>query len=259
MNISIVIPCYNEAENVPALRAELWPVVQRLRNEGPGQSVELIFVDDGSRDNTASLIEDTFAGESDVRVVRHKANAGLGAALRTGFAAATGEIVITTDSDATYPFSEIEGLLSHLQPGVDIVTASPYHPLGGVDNVPGYRIFLSKGASAVYRVLVNRHLHTYTSMFRVYHRSVLTASPHEHDGFVSVAEILVRAMLNGARVSEHPCRLQVRRYGQSKAKVLKIIWAHLKFQGAVLAYRVGHFFGRKETLPVLVPPTPEER
>lgn len=246
MQLSIVIPCYNEAANVPGLKTDLWPVVQRLRQSGQWQAVEIIFVDDGSRDNTAELLEREFGSLEQVSIVRHPQNRGLGAALRTGFEAAAGDVVVTADSDGTYSFSEIEPLLARLSPGVDIVTASPYHPLGGVDNVPGYRIFLSKGASALYRVLVNPRLHTYTSMFRAYRRPVLDNNRHEHDGFLGVTELLVRSILNGAKVAEYPCRLRVRRYGQSKARVMSITRSHLRFQSQVLGYRLSSIFSREK-------------
>jgi dolichol-phosphate mannosyltransferase len=248
VKLSVVIPCYNEADNVPSLKTDLWPVIERLEQNGKWQEVELIFVDDGSKDATVRLLEEEFAGNSQVKLVRHERNKGLGAALRTGFDASTGDVVLSTDSDATYPFSEIELMLERLVPGVDIVTASPYHPDGGVDNVPGYRIFLSKGASALYRILINPRLHTYTSMFRAYRRPVLMAARHEHDGFLGVTEILVRAMLNGARVAEHPCRLRVRRYGQSKARVASITRSHLAFQRRILVYRFNGLFNRNQSL-----------
>jgi dolichol-phosphate mannosyltransferase len=245
VQLSVVIPCYNEAANVPGLKADLWPVVEQLRRNGQWQSVEVIFVDDGSRDSTADLLAREFDNQPQVTLLRHPHNRGLGAALRTGFEACTGDVVVTADSDGTYPFNEIAPLLGRLEPGVDIVTASPYHPLGGVDNVPRYRIFLSKSASALYRVLVNPRLHTYTSMFRAYRRSIIENNRHEHNGFLGVTEVLVRAMLNGAKVAEHPCRLRVRRYGQSKARVASITRSHLRFQRQILFYRLGGLFGRK--------------
>jgi dolichol-phosphate mannosyltransferase len=247
MKLSLVIPCYNEALNVPGLQKDLVPVVRNLEQNGQWQAIEVIFVDDGSSDETAKLLTQAFSGDSTFHLVRHEKNKGLGAALRTGFDQATGDVILSTDSDATYPFTEIEPMLARLTSGVDVVTASPYHPDGGIDNVPAYRIFLSKGASFLYRVLVNPRLHTYTSMFRAYRRSVLEQNRHEHDGFLGVTEILVRAMLNGAKVAEHPCRLRVRRYGQSKAKVMRITRSHLNFQYRVLLYRVSKVVARRNT------------
>lgn len=245
MKLSVVIPCYNEAENVPGLSADLLPVLERLRQSERWQAVELLLVDDGSKDATAQLVSEAFSNLPNFRLLRHGVNQGLGAALRTGLAAATGDVIVMTDSDATYPFGEIEPMLARLTDGVDIVTASPYHPDGGIDNVPPFRIFLSKGASALYRVLVNPRLHTYTSMFRAYRRAVLVNGRPEHSGFLGVTELLVCAMLNGAKVAEHPCRLRVRRYGQSKAKVWRITKSHLNFQRQIIGYRLARLLGNK--------------
>lgn len=234
MDLTIVIPCFNEADNIGILRDELLPVVTELRRT---RAVEVLFVDDGSTDGTGDLLRDRFGGDPEVRVVPHERNRGLGAALRTGFAHARGDVVVTTDSDASYPFPLILPLLGRLEPGVDIVTASCYHPDGGVDNVPGYRIFLSKSASLLYRVLVDWGIHTYTCMFRAYRRDVLRTLTSESPGFLAVTELLVSAVLQGYAVRELPCTLRVRRYGVSKAKLGRIILSHLRFQRRLLRTR----------------------
>jgi dolichol-phosphate mannosyltransferase len=234
MKLSVVIPCYNEADGVQALVESLVPVVEGLRRE---QDVEILFVDDGSTDGTGDLLEAAFAAVSETRVVRHERNRGLGAAVRTGFANARGEVVVNTDSDATYPFELIPKLLACLRPGVDLVTASCYHPLGGIENVPGYRVFLSKGASLLYRLLLDRHIHTYTCLFRAYRRHVIETVPFESDGFLGVTEILANSIRQGYRVAELPCVLRSRRFGLSKARVIPIIRSHLGFQMHLLFSR----------------------
>ena len=237
MDLSIVIPCFNESDNVDVLARELGPVVETLRRD---RTVELIFVDDGSTDGTGDLLERQFAGDPSAKVVRHGRNRGLGAALRTGFGQANGEVVVSTDSDATYPFPLILQLLDLLEPGVDIVTASCYHPDGGIDNVPGYRVFLSKSASLMYRVILDWRIHTYTCMFRAYRRPVLDRIGFDSDGFLSVTELLAKAMADGYVVRELPCTLRARRYGASKAKIVRIIRSHLRFQWQLLrTYGIG--------------------
>lgn len=237
MDLSIVIPCFNEADNVDVLARELGPVVEQLRRD---RTVELVLVDDGSTDGTGDLLERLFASDPSAKVVRHGRNRGLGAALRTGFGLASGEVVVSTDSDATYPFPLILQLLDLLTPGVDVVTASCYHPQGGIDNVPGYRVFLSKSASLMYRVILDWRIHTYTCMFRAYRREVLERIGFESDGFLSVTELLAKAMADGYVVRELPCTLRARRYGASKAKVARIVRSHLRFQWRLLrAYGLG--------------------
>lgn len=240
MDISVVIPCYNEAENVPKIQRELLPVLAWLAKTA---SLEVIFVDDGSRDNTWQAFHAAFANQVipnlDFRFEKHPRNRGLGAALRTGFAASRGNAVITTDSDGTYAFSEIPSMLARLKPGADIVVASPYHPKGKVVGVPAYRLLFSRGSSMIYRFLVNWKLHTYTSLFRVYRRNVVKTVVFESDGFLAGTELLVKAMLSGYQVTEYPAVLYSRVFGESKAKIMRTIQSHLKFQFRVLLHRLG--------------------
>jgi dolichol-phosphate mannosyltransferase len=233
-DISLVIPCFNEADNVETIAVELRPVVAQLRAE---RTVELIFVDDGSTDGTGDLLEALLRDDPAARVIRHDRNRGLGAALRTGFGQASGAIIVTTDSDATYPFSLIPSLLDRLEPGVAVVTGSCYHPDGGVADVPGYRVFLSRSASLMYRLLLDPGIHTYTCLFRAYRGEVVRTAPFHADGFLGVTELLANAVLAGYTVRELPCTLRVRRYGQSKAKVARIILAHLRFQWGIVRRR----------------------
>ncbi len=249
MDLSILIPCYNEIGNIPKIQAELMPVVAALAQT---HRVELIFVDDGSTDGTWDALINAFAHNDSapvkIRFERHEVNRGLGAALRTGLAAASGEVVVTTDSDGTYKFSEIPALLSRLTPDIDIVTASPYHPEGGVEGVPPYRLVLSRGSSLLYRFLVNWRVHTYTSLFRAYRRRVIENVSFASDGFLAGTELMVKAMLMGYRVAEHPAILYKRTSGTSKAKLARTILAHLRFQARVLLHRLGvvHLNQREE-------------
>ncbi len=239
MNLSIVVPCYNEADNVDKLRTEFFPVVAELAQ---ARSVEVIFVDDGSRDGTWDALTTAFGQSPDPRIAvrfeKHAVNRGLGAAVRTGLAAARGDVIVTTDSDGTYRFAEIPLLLECLRPGIDIVTASPYHPNGGVVGVPGYRLLFSRGSSLIYRVLVNWRIHTYTALFRAYRRSVIERVPFESDGFLGGTELMVNAMLMGYQVAEFPAVLHTRMHGVSKAKIARTIRAHLGYQWTVLLYRL---------------------
>lgn len=239
MKISIVIPCYNEEDNIAKLKAELLPVLEELSQ---GDEVETIFVDDGSTDATWPLLHQTFGGLNlpgmSFVFLQHEVNRGLGAALRTGFAAVSGDLIVTTDSDGTYRFATIPALLSCLTPGVDLVTASPYHPQGGVAGVPRYRLILSQGASFLYRVLVNWKVHTYTCLFRAYRRKVIDTVSFQSNGFLAGTELMVKAMLKGYRVAEFPAVLYARQYGTSKAKLLRTILAHLRFQWRVFLHRL---------------------
>jgi dolichol-phosphate mannosyltransferase len=229
MNISLVIPAFNEAEGVEQTATKLNKLLARLRKQY--NRVEVIFVNDGSRDNTAELLATAFADDPDVQVVSHEVNRGLGAALRTGFMHTTGEIIVTTDFDGTYHFNTIPQILAHMQVyKVDIVTASPYHPRGGVEGVPGYRLLFSYGASLLYRLLVSWNVHTWTALFRAYRREVVETVGFESEGFLAGTELLIKAIQAGYKVSEYPTVLHVRTFGQSSLKIYRVTKAHMKYQ-----------------------------
>ncbi len=235
MDISIVIPCYNEIDNISKLGDEFFPVVNQL---AATRSVEVIFVDDGSKDGTFAGLQEAFGANPIVKIEKHPKNRGLGAAIRTGLNAAQGDVVVTTDSDATYRFEEILPMLERLSPDIDLVTASPYHPDGGVMDVPGYRLLLSKGSSILYRLLVSWRIHTYTALFRAYRRKVVDTVPFHSDGFLAGTEILVNSIYMGYHAAEYPTILHSRVKGTSKAKIMQTISAHLHFQWRILLFKL---------------------
>jgi dolichol-phosphate mannosyltransferase len=240
VDLSIVIPCYNEIETIAKLKAELLPVLTDLVRTGIAATIttaaalEVIFVDDGSQDGTFFALLDAFGDEAlpgvTFRFTQHRTNQGLGAALRTGFDHAQGAVIVTTDCDGTYQFNEIPQLLAQLTPDVDLVTASPYHPDGAVDGVSGYRLLLSRGSSTIYRMLADRRVHTYTALFRAYRREVIQNVPFHATGFLAGTELLVNALRMGYTVAEYPTILHSRAFGVSKAKIMRTVRAHLGFQ-----------------------------
>ncbi len=247
MKLSIVIPCFNEEDNIEKLGTEFFPVVESLIGStlpdgGAVTSVEVVFVDDGSKDATYHALKTAFASRSSqklpIKFEKHEVNRGLGAAIRTGLQASTGEIILTTDSDGTYKFGTIPALLACLQKNVDVVTASPYHPEGEVVGVPGYRIFLSKGSSLLYRILLNWNIYTYTALFRGYRRRVVEQVQFEADDYLAGTEFMVKAMLKGFNVVEFPAALHSRMFGVSKAKLWRTIKSHLRFQYRLLLHRL---------------------
>jgi len=240
MILSIILPLYNEVENIPKLKQELLPTLIELTQS---YIVEVIFVDDGSTDGTYPMLVHTFAEaihpHISFTIQRHSTNHGLGAALRTGFSFAKGDILLTTDSDGSYRFDEIQDLLFCLGQHTNIVTASPYHPDGNVEGVNKYRIILSRGSSMIYRFLVDRRIHTYTSLFRAYRREIIERVNFQCDGYLAVAEILINSLLMDYNVVEYPTTLYKRTLGVSKVKLVRTILDHLGFQIRVLFLRLG--------------------
>jgi dolichol-phosphate mannosyltransferase len=221
MRVSWVIPCYQEAD---ALDAGLDALLAL-----PGE--ELVFVDDGSRDGTAERLAAAARRDARVRVVTHETNRGVGAAMRTGFGAATGDAVVAYDADRTYPAADAVRLVDALRAGADVATATPFHEGGALDGVGALRRALSRGASFAYRAVLGRRaggIRTFTCGFRAYRRPLLEDLPFRSDGFPATAEILGLLLLRGARGAEVGSRLSTRTEGRSKMRTLVALLGHLR-------------------------------
>ena len=222
--LTVVVPLFNEAESIERLAGALG----KLRCDLAGKyATQWLFVDDGSRDETCATIERQFAGDPHARLVRHAANRGIAAAIATGIAEAPSELVASIDADCTYEPVELARLLRRLEDDVAMVVASPYHPAGGVEGVPGWRLAISRLASRLYGLVLRTQLHTYTSCFRVYRRSAVMGLPVRRSGFVGVVELLWQVDRRGGRIVECPAVLSVRKTGQSKMRVARTALAHL--------------------------------
>src|SRR5256885_2600582 len=117
MNLSVVIPVYNEEAGLANLFARLYPALDAL-----GQSYEVIFVNDGSRDRSAALLREQFAKRPDVtRVVLLNGNFGQHMAIMAGFERVRGERIVTLDADLQNPPEEIRRLLEVMDAGHDYV------------------------------------------------------------------------------------------------------------------------------------------
>ena len=223
--ITIVVPCFNEAESLAGLAAALDELRTTLRGH---YAAEFLLIDDGSRDDTWRLMRDLFNDLGDVRLLRHEKNRGIAATIATGLAHATTEIVASIDADCTYDPRQLASLLPLLAGEVDLVVASPYHPAGQVVGVPQWRLAISKIASRLYRLVMHNKLHTYTSCFRVYRKSAVADLPLASGGFVGIVELVWQLDRRGGRIVECPAVLTVRKTGHSKMRVVRTTLAHLR-------------------------------
>jgi hypothetical protein len=162
------------------------------------------------------------------KIHKHTINCGIAAAILTGMRAAKHEVVCSMDSDCTYDPLKLKEMIPLLTTGVDLVTASPYHPQGQVLNVPSWRLSLSKGCAWLYRRLLTNKLYTYTSCFRVYRKSSILQLPLKHMRYLGIAELVGLCDIHGMKVVECPAVLESRIIGQSKMKVANTIVGHLK-------------------------------
>ena len=226
MDISIVIPMFNEADNV---ESTLMRVVEALASfKG---TYEIVAVNDGSIDNTLEILNRLKGQNGKIKVSSYPKNVGRGMALRRGFQESRGEIIVSIDADLSYDPGYILDLVETLKkdPDLDFVLASPYMPGGGVQNVPFHRLWISKLGNKILRLAMPNRIYTSTGIFRAYRRKLLDSLELESDGKEIHLEILSKAIALGYRVKEMPAILMARKRGKSKFKFRKTAISHLVF------------------------------
>jgi glycosyltransferase involved in cell wall biosynthesis len=212
VELSVVIPVYNEEENLPLLWPELRGVLESM-----GVTFEVIFVDDGSRDRSAELIRVMRESDPRVRLVRLKVNAGETAATDAGFKATRGQRVVTMDADLQNDPHEIPALVQRLDQW---------------DAVTGWRVARGDGDSLVRRLssrianrtrnwLSDESIQDSGCTFRAFRRECLRGLVL-YRGFHRFIPTLLR--MRGYRVVEVPVRNRPRQYGQSKYGVLNRVF-----------------------------------
>lgn len=174
--ISLVIPVYNEETNLPRLVERLRSVMQKT-----GKSYEIIFVDDGSRDNTLSILK-SFLTHPEVRVVELTRNYGQHAAIFSGFSLVQGDIVITLDADLQNPPEEIPNLVRVMEEG-------DYDVVGTIRKERKdsfFRTFSSRMINGITRKITKVNMSDWGCMLRAYRRNIVDrmVNCHEHSTFI---------------------------------------------------------------------------
>ena len=226
--LSIVIPVYNEAGFVETL-------VRRVA-EQPWR-MEIIAVDDGSDDDTAEILARLAEEMEALTVLTHPGNLGKGAALRTGFAAATGDVVIIQDADLEYDPADYEKLLVPLLDGrADVVYGSRF--LGGPHRVHNFHHYVANRAlTTLSNIFTNLNLTDMETCYKAFRRDVLDGLTLNRDDFGFEPEFTARVAEAGFRVYEVPISYSGRDYAEGK-KIRPL--DGLKALGVILKVR---FFG----------------
>ncbi|MGB9978582.1 glycosyltransferase [Methanobacterium sp.] len=223
MKVSVIIPMYNEEENVLKTINEVDTVLKTYEN------YEIIVVDDGSFDRTFELASKAVSENPNVQLLKHSSNMGMGKALRTGFKKAEGDVIITIDADLSYDTSYIPKLIDALDGETDIVIGSQYMDGGKTEDIPKLRLFISKMANKIVGYAMANNVSTVTGVFRAYRMEVLDSIELDSNGTEINPEILSKANAIGFGIKEVPVTLGGRKLGESKVKIKSTTISHLLF------------------------------
>jgi glycosyltransferase involved in cell wall biosynthesis len=247
-DLSIVLPIYNESENIPRLYPELVPVL-----EATGRSFEIIAVDDGSRDDSFARLRSLRDGDDRLRVVRLRRNFGQTAAFAAGFDRALGDVIITMDADMQNDPADIPKLLAKIDEGYDV--ASGWRQERWKEGALTFSTRRIPSATANW--LISRatgvFLHDYGCALKAYRSDVLREVRLYGDLHRFIPAIV---SYFGVRIAEVPVNYRPRQFGQSKYGIGRTVRVLLDLMTVrfLLSYstRPIHIFGLLGLLSVLV-------
>ncbi len=211
--ISLIIPAKNEAKNLP----HVLPLI-------PGEVDEVILVDGNSTDGTVDVAR---ALRPDVRVVQQTGK-GKGNALRAGFAAARGDIIVMIDADGSTDPREIPVFISTLMAGADFVKGSRFMQGGGSADITSLRKLGNWGLTTLVKLMYGGNFSDLAYGYAAFWRHIVPALELDGDGFEIETMMNVRVLRSGARVAEVPSFEAERIHGESNLNTFRDGWRVLK-------------------------------
>ncbi|MDR2115512.1 MAG: glycosyltransferase family 2 protein [Planctomycetaceae bacterium] len=203
MYLSIVVPVYNEEESLPQLYQEICEVAETNRYE-----LEIIFIDDGSKDRSWEIVEQLATQDERVRGIRFRRNFGKAAALNAGFETAQGKIVLTMDADLQDDPHEIPEFITMMESGLEVISGWKK-----IRHDPWHKVIPSRFFNAMVSYMTGVCLHDHNCGMKCYRREIF-------DEIVLYGElhrfVPVLASARGYRVGEKVVAHRSRQFGQSK-------------------------------------------
>ena len=212
LSISVFFPCYNEAGSIEKLVEKTVDMMEKLSAD-----YEIIIVDDGSTDQTNQIAGKLTNTNERIRMVTHQTNAGYGTALRSGFNAATKELIFYTDGDAQFDIEELNGILPMI---------------GNCDIVSCFRLQRCEGLvrklnawcwGKLVCILFAMDLRDIDCAFKLYKRSIFENIDIKSTGALIDTEILARAIRKGYTVTQHGVHHYPRTHGRQTGAKLSVI------------------------------------
>jgi len=218
--VSVIVPTYNERENLPILIETINKVFVEEKIVG-----EIVIIDDNSPDGTGQLAEHLRRKYKFLRVIHRPSKLGLGSAYREGFRAAEGKLLFTMDADLSHDPAYMPQFIERAE-HADVVIGSRYVEGGGIIGWGLYRKLVSKIANFLAGIVVGADVNDITSGYRAYRKEVLEKVPLEEiqsSGYAFQLEILYEIRKKGFKIDSVPIVFTDRRKGRSKLGMREIL------------------------------------
>jgi dolichol-phosphate mannosyltransferase len=214
--LSVIVPTYNEAENVQEL-------LERIKSSLGDQSFDVVVVDDNSPDGTADVVERLSVKWGNIKLLRRRGKMGLGSAVVDGMKVADGKIIVVMDADLQHPPELLPKMINKASEGYDIIVASRYMDGGSIEKWGTLRRIVSKGAAFLAHLLFlkTRAVRDVVSGFFLFKKGVVEGVRLSPTGYKILLEILVKGRYG--RVAEVPYTFKPRKRGRSKLGLTEII------------------------------------
>ncbi len=213
-SLTVFFPAFNDGGTIASMVISAIRVCRQVTDD-----FEVIVVNDGSEDYTAEVLEELQRVYRELRVVHHASNRGYGGALRSGFEAATKDLVFYTDGDAQYDVRELPKLLEKLTPDIDIVNG---YKISRSD--PWYRVVIGKLYHWTVKLAFGLHIRDVDCDYRLIRRSVLKNITLKSNTGTICVELVKRVQDAGFRFAEVPVHHYHRAYGKSQFFNIKRIF-----------------------------------
>lgn len=226
MKLSVVVPCYNERQTIEK-------IVQAVHQAPVAAEKEIIVVDDCSSDGTREILQGSLV-ERVAKVIYHERNLGKGAALRSGFKAATGDVVVVQDADLEYDPQEYGALMDPIIKGkADVVFGSRFMGAQAHRVVYFWHYLGNRFLTLLSNMFTNINLTDMETCYKMFRREVIQSIKIEEDRFGFEPEITAKVARRGFRVYEVGISYYGRTYAEGKKIAwrdgVRAIWAILKY------------------------------
>ncbi|MBI4385150.1 MAG: glycosyltransferase [Nitrospinae bacterium] len=234
--IYLLIPVYNEEQNIPPLVSALDRAIKDM-----GENYRLIFVNDGSVDGTPGVIQ-KLKDDFPIEMLENSPNQGVGVSFDKGFkhfiqTAGPGDILITLEGDNTADLGTLPKLAAAIRNGNDFALASVYSKEGEVVGTTPLRLFLSFTANVLCKLIFRMpKVNTFSSFYRSYSYEAMRKLYEKFDnrpiaerGYICMVELLIKLYRSGYKFAEIPtCLNSQKRLGMSKMKIMQTIQAYFR-------------------------------